>query len=154
MNVRYEYLLLVIGLLALSGVGYAQSLPKDYTFSWCQYDFSFGEFGCPFCYATGDTCWQHLRVPCGRLLRCRCPDLQRLRGQDQRAAGRHRPSAQLRYPLVGFVKDAIVAGMIDYASFDSETKIAFDCVLKMCGRINDAGSCLEISTLGIGWRIV
>lgn len=48
------------------------------------------------------------------------------------------------------LQDAIVSGMIDYASFDSRTKIAFDCALKMCSRMNDKDSSIEINTLGNG----
>ena len=48
------------------------------------------------------------------------------------------------------LKDAIVTGMIDYASFDSKTKAAFDCALKMFSRIERKGTCIELGTLGRG----
>ena len=48
------------------------------------------------------------------------------------------------------LKDAIVAGMIDYASFDLDTQAAFDCALKMFGRIEKNGTCIELSTFGRG----
>ena len=45
------------------------------------------------------------------------------------------------------LKDAIVAGMIDYASFDLNTQATFDCALKMFSRIEKEGVYIEISTL-------
>lgn len=40
--------------------------------------------------------------------------------------------------------------MIDYTSFDSKTKVAFDCALKMFSRIEKEGTYIEISTLSDG----
>lgn len=44
-----------------------------------------------------------------------------------------------------------MGGMIDYASLDLKTQAAFDCVLKMCSRIDDGGNYIEISTLKSGF---
>ena len=48
------------------------------------------------------------------------------------------------------LQDAIVSGMIDYASFDSRTQTAFDCALKVFSRIEKNGIGVEISTLSDG----
>ena len=48
------------------------------------------------------------------------------------------------------LQDAIVAGMIDYASFDSKTKAAFDCALKITSKIESGGISIELNTTMLG----
>lgn len=48
------------------------------------------------------------------------------------------------------LQDAIVGGMIDYASFDTGTKMAFDCALRMTSSINKGGCTLKLSSITEG----